>query len=285
MSGPGSPRGGEGMDWLDRLLAGDDLDDAGQRELEERLLDAPAARELLERVRGLEKAPGPRGALPELDTLRVSAAHAQEAERSLRTLLLRVLDEVPARAPESGRLGWRHRLAGWLRPPVLVPAAVVALAAFFFFRSPDPALGPLQIEGVALTRGADAPGWREGDAFRLRCDVTRPMVPVVFHLDPEGRLALLHPATPAGPFPRSTPARPIVLPDPAGPERWELTGAGGRETFLLAAWKDPPADLAQLVAELEKIPAGAPDASAAVVLVREALERVADEVRVAVIDR
>jgi hypothetical protein len=223
--------------------------------------------------------------LPELDELHVSAADSEEARRSLRALLLRATGEVPPARAQELRPTWGRRLIGLLRPPVLVPAAVLALAAILFLRNPEPALGPLQVEPVAITRGTESPGWREGEAFRLRCDVTRPLFPVVFHLDPEGNLALLHPANPAGPFPRSSPEHPIVLPDPNGSERWELTGAGGRETFLLAAWEEPPRDLEALVADLEKIRAGAPDPAAAAELVREALEHVADEVRVAVIDR
>jgi len=273
------------MDWLDRLLAGDELDQADRRILEEALQNAPAARELLERVRRIERSPGPAGELPELAALRVSTSEAAEADRSLRALLLRVLGEIPAAAPVAPRTGWRGRIAGWLRPSVLVPAAVLGLAAFLFFRTPDSGLGPVQIEGVALTRGADSPGWKEGDAFRLRCDVTRPLVPVVIHLDPQGAVALLHPATPEGPFLLSTPEEPILVPDPAGTERWELTGPAGRETFFLAAWAEAPADLAELVAGLQEISAAAPDAPARAERIREALEDAADEVRVAVIDR
>jgi hypothetical protein len=166
-----------------------------------------------------------------------------------------------------------------------VPALVLGLAAFLFFRSPESALGPLQVEGVALTRGAETSGWKEGDAFRLRCDVTRPMVPVVIHLDPQGAVALLHPTTPDGPFLLSTPEAPILVPDPAGPERWELTGPAGRETFFLAAWEEAPVKLGELVAGLQEISAAAPDAPARVERIREALEDAADEVRIAVIDR
>ena len=96
---------------------------------------------------------------------------------------------------------------------------------------------PIDTGGLQAPVPSDAPGariWRTGDAFVLRCPIDAPVVAVLFHVDPEGRIALLHPETADGPFPLASAEGPLELPPPESGIQWFLEGRPGTETFLLA---------------------------------------------------
>jgi hypothetical protein len=258
-------------EWLDRVLGADDLDPAARNEVEAWLADHPDARRLLDRIRAIEAGEeDPLGTLPSLEIAarELAGPERAEAERSLAQLAERLersgswrTARVPSRDRDElshgGLLDRMRRawsaLAGAPAGVRLVPVAAAAAVALFFLTRPDdrtvrfddrPVLGELVVRPASRVRGGDPDGvpdttaarvWRTGETFVLRCPVDRPVVPVLLHLDPGGRLELLHPERVTGPYRVHRPDRLLELPEPESGVEWVLEGGAGTETFLLAA--------------------------------------------------
>ncbi|MCA9753595.1 MAG: DUF4384 domain-containing protein [Gemmatimonadetes bacterium] len=265
------------MDWMDRLLAGDELDGDERREFEEALARDRELRAFVERVREVERAPGPRGELPPLETLELSPADRADAEQSLRELLTRAGVAPRVLAPARRRPGWARLPA----PAWGGVALALAASLLLFFASPSEHLvSGLTAEPVGRTRGTEGGTWQAGDAFRLAFTPESAGFGAVFHVDPAGAVELLLPeSASAGAVPFRE-GQGVVLPAPETGERWELDGAG-REVFLLAAWRNSPADLAEVLADLRTAAASARDAVDAV---EAELARRADQVEKTSVD-
>ncbi len=220
---------------------------------------------------------------------------------------LRRSEAQPApRDPARSIFGWyRGKLR--IRGAIFLPAAAVAATALFIlFRlgpgaadreSPAPLGFGRSIEAGALTvepterfRGGDpdtlqppspsaAPEariWRTGDAFVLRCPVDEPALAVLFHVDPVGRIELLHPESAAGPFLPASSGGSLELPIPGSGIEWFLEGRPGTETFLLALaeeGRDLTDALTTVVGEAGKLGNDDADHGEVVGRLRELMER------------
>ena len=262
-------------DWWSRALEYEDLPAEDRREIDGWLAERQDLLEILTRLRAIESGGGPRGSFPDLASLQVPQELRAEADASLRMLRRRIAERRavaetvpgPAAAGEEGP-SWMDRLRAFLSPPVLVPVgavAVILLVMQLSQRGPaGSAVGELMAHPASQTRGVDSSEdrnragdrtWKTGDAFFLQCSIERPVVPVLFHVDPQGVVTLLHPEDPAD-LPAVFPGgRPLEFPAAAGDEEWVLEGDPGVETFLLATSPEAP-DLGALMRRVDRIGPG-----------------------------
>jgi hypothetical protein len=105
-------------DRIERILELDDLDPRDRVEVEATLASHPEARELLERIRSIEREKGPRGEIPSFESHHLdweSPRARDEAHESLRLLLERVVgirgeSGAPTRRPKR-RAPWMKRIS------------------------------------------------------------------------------------------------------------------------------------------------------------------------------
>ncbi len=304
-------------DWLERVLAYDDASPEERVVVDEFLARNPAARDLLERVRRIESgSESPHGVLPDLDSevLALSPSERTEADASLAGLMERLgtlcdlAEGTPPEEETAGQSGpldriraWWSRVSGGSAWGRLAPVPVFAAAVLFVVLNlgtpdPDPSglgLGELTVHPAGTVRGgepgsapdAEAEGvrvWRTGEAFVLRCPVERPMVPIVFHVDPVGQVVMLHPEDVAGPFLVHPSTRPLELPLPDSEVEWVLEGTPGTETFLLVTAGDGEGlaeVLPSVVTRAMEIGEDASDRQDAIHRLQELLEKEVGEVR------
>lgn len=245
---------GEHGTWEDLILGHEDLDGDERASADAHLAACPRCQRLLARVRDLESAPGPRGALPALEgtrRLRMGRADARQARASLAALRARLDLGRPAVSRRAIRLA----------PRVLLPAALAAAALLLYLsRASDRhqvyprevALvafsGPRGTEGGA-DRAEPRTAWRTGESFRIRFELDRPSHPVVIHVDPAGRSELLHPDGPHSPIPLMPGGQPVSLPPAESAVEWTFEGEPGPETFLVSVSPDGRADLVAILGE------------------------------------
>ena len=282
----------------EKILVYEDLDPAERREADQHLEGCEECRNLLAELRRIERLGGREAALPAGGPDRAFAtgfAHRADARASLLALEAR----IEAAGSASAALGAMREPAGALAEPapprreirsgpkpapisryldsarrrwlsVLIPAAAAAALAIVTLW-PRPAGEPRLLSGarvlpVSGMRGA-GPGWHTGDAFAIELSLTAPSRVVVFHVDPNGAVALLHPEDPAAPI-EPSPSGTLRLPPPG--MEWRLEPPEGSETFLIAATKHPALDLAAVLEQAQALDAA--DREARVHAVRLLLE-------------
>jgi hypothetical protein len=108
-------------------------------------------------------------------------------------------------------------------------------------------LAPLGFAGEDLSR---VPVHRSGTEFTLRALLGEAAYPMLFHVDPMGHAALVHPPISSAELEHVSPGRPVVWPDPASGEVWTLSGEPGYETFILVACAEAGIDLFAVEAEI-----------------------------------
>jgi hypothetical protein len=227
------------------VLVYEELEPEEKRLADSHLGECADCASLLAKLQRLERASDLRGAVPELDRVRLGTAERAAAEASLAALRARVALPAtaapgtapsPATRPRSAAAAlweWAHRAPVLVR---LAPALAVLLVAWLLW--PRPPIAPL-LRGAELARysgmrGEAGEGFRTGEAFVLRLELAAPARPVVYHVDPEGRIDLLYPG-PGEAAPALVPAGAVTLPpEPSGIE-WRFEGTPGAETFLVAA--------------------------------------------------
>ncbi len=256
-------------DWRDLILSYEDLEADERRRADEHLAACAECRALLDGVRAVETARGPEGALPPLEdgeffALSADEAAAEaasrgalrarlglEAERRAERASARGVPAGPTREAPAAARPLRERVSTLmrnLRPRVVVPlAAAAAVVLVFLLRGPETGRGPireLRLAPYSGTRGetdsGGAPGeagraWRTGDAFVLRFELVEPAYPIVFHVDPDGAVALLHPADPLAPVAAMPANVSLELPPAEQDVVWTFEGEPGIETFFVAA--------------------------------------------------
>jgi hypothetical protein len=289
--------------WRRLVLSLDDLEGEQQAAAQAHLRGCPECVVLLQRVREHERAPAQLGAWGAAAFGAADAAQAAaelssreraQAEASLTDLRARFQQHpeqqpraVPSELPVRRSAPW-HRMPAparrwwvWAAPLVVAAAGIVMLVTP---RNGSLVTGSLQVIAVGIDRAVDqAPRtqWRTGDAFALRFQLRRPAYPLVFHVDPNGAIALLYPADPGRLAQLPLRAGANVLPEPGTDERWVLSGEGGTETFLLVAPRTRPSALGGLIERLQRLPdPGASHADRTAAL-RRALEREFGRVTVA----
>lgn len=164
------------------------------------------------------------------------------------------------RAPAPGGMSW------WKRWQVLAPAAAaLAVAGFFLART---LMAPAFTVDSGLYRvGTDSDErLREGatvtpgDQLFLEIESNAPVYAYVVNEDENGNAYLLFPLPEldlGNPLPADATLR---LPGPLAGEEvyWDVTSAGGTETILVVAAKDPQEDLENLLASLGGTVRGGP---------------------------
>lgn len=262
----------DARDHIRRLvLSYEELEQEERAEADAILAASPAYRQLLDRLRAVERSAGPTGELPSLESL-VAAMDAGEraaADRSLEALRDRLDARVggrPAEGAPARERAWT-RLVRRLTPrrpfgPIALAVATCAVAALLIRGGRDesePLVLALDLRTPAGARGsaaaphdAGAP-WRTGEAFAIGLELRAPAYVVVVNADPSGELAILHPAR--GPIPRVPAGRPLEIPSPASGETWRLEGAPGQETFFVVASERSDVDLDALADALGEVAA------------------------------
>jgi hypothetical protein len=201
---------------------------------------------LLAKLQRLEQTSDLRGAVPELGRVRLATAERAQAEASLVALRARVghpATGVAGPAPRPAAPKSRPVVSSvweWARrAPLLVrlaPALAVLLVAWILWpRQPvAPLLRGAELERYSGMRGAVGDGFKTGEAFVLKLELAAPARPVVYHVDPEGRIDLLYPKGADAVRPLM-PAGRVTLPAETSGIEWRFEGAPGTETFLVAA--------------------------------------------------
>lgn len=281
--------------WVDLVLGFEDLDPEVRRKAEEHLVACGSCRELLERLRGIERATGPEGALPMPETGErppFQVEQAEQAERSLRALR-RHLGLEPRR-PTFGSIFRRNIPDAGLfstRPPgrrLLLPiaagAALLLVLLFPWEERNRPLISELGIVAEGTPRGTGAPPgsavWRTGDGFRIRLRLEKSAFPLLIHLDPAGRISLLHPEDLRGEVPLMPGGWVIELPPPESAVAWAFEGEPGTETFLLVAAQRADLDVPRLLQDLERTASRRGERAAKVRAIADRLRSRIGEVRV-----
>jgi hypothetical protein len=260
----------------DLVLSYEELDPGERAEADGHLAGCPHCRALLERAREAERGLRRFGELPPLDrpadggAAAPDAATREEAEASLRALRTRLgLPPGPER-PAAPRPALFRR---WMTPAWIVPAAALAAALVLIARMPergspgirDLAIAPLSVErGAGPSTTAVGGTWRTGQAFALRFALAAPAHPVVFHVDPERAVTLLHPGDAEAPVPRMPAGVTMQLPAAGSDDLWTFAGRPGPETFLVVAAPRGDLDLGSITAGVERIARRAGSRGAAV---------------------
>jgi hypothetical protein len=264
--------------WQELVLAYEDLAPEERARADEHLAACAACRALLSRLQAIEHAPGPQGLLPSLEeteAYRLTPEEARDAAASLAAVRHRLgisgqaTETAGAAARPRGFLHavlaaltplFSRRLAPRLLIPVLAAAALVVVVVQLLPPQLGPGVRDLQLVPAAALRGGGdtlPPGdraWHTGEAFFLRFELTRNGCPVVFHVDPAGRVELLHPETPDAPLVGAPGGTAMQLPPMSSGAEWTFEGEPGRETFLVAVTARTRVDLANLLEEA-RVPA------------------------------
>jgi hypothetical protein len=273
--------------WRERVLGYEELEPGERVEVDAHLQTCPSCRELLNALQARESQARPEGRLS-LEPAALMGQNATDehasAERLLQQLAAARGEIGPRPVARAGATSTRLRSP---RPPVpvwawLAPAAAAAALAIVFWAGPGrdrvraPRFGSLAIEHASTMRGSSDLGFRTGDAFSIRFELTAASRPIVVALDDSGAAEVLYP--PGDSAARLFPAGTVVLPDSAAAERWTFTGPPGRETFLAGSLRGATIDLAALRAELVRARASASERTARVRAARAVLEKRADSV-------
>jgi hypothetical protein len=220
------------MDTDQLILAYEDLDPDEKAKADEILAARPDLRARLEilqqRERGAaDPVPGDCDAVGDHPVL--SPVEEAQQQASLRTVRRSAGVVTAAR--------W------WTRKSLILPlAAVLALVALFpLLEGNSNYLGPLMLSQVDLDDGGHRSGtlnrgsgtFRSGQAISLDFRVHKESRVFVFHVDPQGRIDIVHRPDPAdAPTPGGS---QLSFPLPGGGDLWVLGGDTGRETFIVAA--------------------------------------------------
>lgn len=261
--------------WVELILAYEDLSAEERTRADLHLATCEGCRLMLSRLQAAERTAAQSGALPSLHdraAYEMSASEEQQARASLAALREQL--GVPALAPPAPptaevlaprRSGWRRWMT-W----TLVPAAAAAVVAVLLL-----VLGPgevgmcpgdLQLVAVSGLRAGETlagratvpvdgvmlPVWHTGEAFRLRFALAAPGYPVIVHVDPAGRAALLYPVEASEPPARFPAGASIEVPTRPSEGEWMFEGQTGPETFLVAVQETNPG-WADLAAALESL--------------------------------
>jgi hypothetical protein len=266
-------------EWLELILAYEELSPEEQARADAHLASCEGCRTLLARLQAVERQAVLPGELPPLENesaYRLSAAEEQPAQASLADLRARLglAEQATPRASEPAaatsfvaRLRALRGFRPWMLAPVAAAAGVLVL-----FLLPGPRDEGVQVHDLGLVavsgvRGEGAPAeqgisptpvsrtiWRTGEAFRLRFRLAEAGYPVIVHIDPKGRVALLHPEEAAAPLTRFPAGATIELPSPDSDSEWTFEAETGPETFLVAAATIDGFSLPGLMAALESLP-------------------------------
>ncbi len=279
-------------EWQELILAYEDLAPEERAQAGEHLAACATCRALLARLQEIERAPGPLGSLPDLAgaAQRLTPEEAREAAASLAAMRQRLgLSAHDARAAGAAlrARGWLRPLEAALRPlgtllsrrsapRLLIPVAAAAaliVVAMRLLPQPGPGVHDLQLIPAATLRGDERSAgresgasvtdgrnvatsgervWRTGESFFLRFTLARDGFPVVFHVDPAGRIALLHPEGPAAALVRVPGGMTTQLPPASSGDEWAFEGEPGSETFLVAVTARARVDLAGLLEEARR---------------------------------
>ncbi len=315
-------------DWLERILEIDDLDPTDRAAVERFLASNVEARRLLDRVRAIEANQGPRGEIPHLELHRLewdSSSSRVDAEQSLRLLLDRVIGQPATggrtRALARRRAGtWLDRWTRFFPPPILIPAAVGALAILFIRVGPPsapkaptiagdmapapvdagvqpaetdeaPAVGPpFGIRSFSigsrsgLRGGGGEAAWRTGESFVLRAQIERDGSLALVHVDPNGSVELLYPANESQARQVFRAGAPIEFPPAGVEEEWAFEGSPGPESFLLAIGPPGAVDVRKVAEATHNVGRVGVDRDAVVAQAKRALETSVGPVRSLVVD-
>lgn len=217
------------------ILGYEDLNDDERRLADEALAERPDLRARLEllqqRERGaVDPVPG------DLDLLMAPINLSAGDEAKQRESLGKV--RRSAGLPRSGK--------SWVRTRFLLPlAAVLALVVLFpRLSSHAPVLGQVSVMEVVLdddghrsgtlNQGSDI--FRSGQAISLEFDLARDARVFVFHVDPRGRVEVVH--APAETGRAVSEIGRLIIPDPESDDLWFLGRETGWETFIVAAVGD-----------------------------------------------
>jgi hypothetical protein len=271
----------DGHDALRELVLGyEELDAESRATADAHLASCPACRALLARVQQVERRAqslSPPAGFDAANDDALGAADREAADRSLVALRAKLglpsSTPAPAAAPRPARWSWRAISGGRRERPrtptwvhVLAPVAAIVLVVAMIALWPRPAAPPTAVHGLEIApwsrvRAPRPQAWRTGDAFVLRFRLDRPAHVVVFHVGPDGRPALLHPADPRAEASRF-PAGEVQLPDSAGGIEWRFEGDPGLETFLVATTESRDLAMGEIVEAARRLgEAGRPRAA------------------------
>lgn len=124
-----------------------------------------------------------------------------------------------------------------------VPAAFAGLAGLTTTSAAEP--------GAVSLR--DVPVFEAGTEFELRFLLDELAYPLVVHVDPRGRPAVVNPPEEPDALAVARAGDTIAVPDPASGLVWSLSGEPGYETFMLVACAAPDVDIVTLQAELNAV--------------------------------
>ncbi len=266
-------------EWQELVLAYEDLAPEERSRADEHLAACAACRALLSQLQAIERAPGPQGTLPpleELEARRLSPEEARDAAASLAAVRQRL--GLAGRATEPARTtGRSRRLAPRLLIPAAVAAAVVVVAVRLLPLQSGPGVHDFQLVPATALRGGAGPvqsgdrAWHTGEPFFLRFTLARDGCPVVFHVDPAGRVAVLYPEKPDDPLVDAQRGTTVQLPPASSDVEWTFEGEPGLETFLVTVTARARVDLAGILAEAQMPHEGPADRDRAIGRLRSLL--------------
>ncbi|MEN8007406.1 MAG: DUF4384 domain-containing protein [Candidatus Krumholzibacteriota bacterium] len=222
------------------ILAYEDLDTEEKKQADKILAERPDLRQRLESLRNLESAAAASFEFDEEAFWAAEGLAPGDAELQQRSLT-DLRESLGLTVKPSGGFWKRGRTGLSLMIPV---AAVLALLLILpVFRDGSELIRDLSVQPVALDTGGSRSGTdtrhqpgvlRSGEAFALDFHLNEDAYVLVFHVDPQGAVSLVHPASPSAP-PAVIAAGEIRFPDPESGDKWILEGGAGIETFVVAA--------------------------------------------------
>jgi len=207
----------------------------------------------------------------------LSAGEDAARHESLRRILAEVT--VGQGTAGGGSVGRVRDRAAWLLPLAAILALALLLPQAGVEKSLLRNLTVARVEmAVDASRGSGRLDVTDGalftgEAFALDFRLDEDAYVVVYHVDPAGRVSMVHPESPADEATPLRGGRNHRIPDPRGGLVWVLGAETGVESFLVASARRPPAGVAGLASD-----AVSADRAATLARLRSRLADLMDEV-------